>query len=135
MKSNRFWLEIIALGTGIALAIALLIATLGAAAVSVAVQDDNAQTESVTAGTKTYQGMVTCSRCRAKHPATLGRSATNCVLMCVHNGASFALIDGDHVYELTGDLRDLKKFAGQRAQITGTAQGNTIAVSSVAAGT
>jgi len=132
MKSNRFWLEIIAIGTAIALAIALLIATLGAAAVSVAAQDYAAR-ESAAPPTKTYMGMVTCTRCLAKHSAASGRTATNCVLICVHNGARFALIDGDKVYQLTGDVSLLKKFAGQRAQITGAAQDNTITVTSATA--
>ena len=133
MRSNRFWLEIIALGTVIALAIALLIATLGAAAGSVGSQDDSAQESSAAPAATSYTGMVTCSRCLAKHPATLGRTATNCVLTCVHSGAGFALIVGDKVYQLTGDISLLKQFAGQRAQITGVAQGNTIAVSSASA--
>ena len=132
MKSNRFWLEIIALGSAIALAVALLIATLGAVAVSVVAQDDGAQ---ATPAARTFQGMVTCSRCLAKHPATLGRTATNCVLTCVHSGAGFALIVGDKVYQLTGDVSLLKKLAGQRAQITGVAEGNTINVSSAVAAT
>src|SRR5437763_27837 len=101
MRSNRFWLEIIALGTVIALAIALLIATLGAAVGS---QDDSAQESSAAPAATSYTGMVTCSRCLAKHPATLGRTATNCVLTCVHSGAGFALIVGDKVYQLTGDI-------------------------------
>lgn len=130
MKANRFWIEIIALGTAIAFAIALLIATLGAAAATVGAQEESSQ---AAPAVKSYQGMVTCSRCRAKHSAALGRTATNCVLVCVQSGASFALIDGDNVHQLEGDASLLKKFAGQRAQITGTAHGNTIEVSSVAA--
>ena len=132
MKSNRFWLEIIALGSAIALGIALLIATLGAAAVAVAALDASAQEAAPLPTAKTYEGMVSCARCKAKHPATLARTATNCVLTCVHNGAGFALIDGDKVYQLTGDVSDLKKFAGQRARVTGVAEGDTIAVSSIA---
>ncbi len=132
MKSNRFWLEIIALGSAIALGIALLIATFGAAAVAVAALDANAQEAAPQPAAKTYEGMVSCARCKAKHPATLARAATNCVLTCVHNGAGFSLIDGDKVYQLTGDVSDLKKFAGQRARVTGVAEGDTIAVSSIA---
>jgi hypothetical protein len=128
MKMNRFWLEIIVLGTAIAVALALFIATLGAAAVAVAGQTSN---ESVSAPT-VYEGMVTCVHCGAKHAASLGRTASGCTLICVHGGSKFALVDGDKVYELDGDLGLLKKVAGQRARITGTTHGKTIQVSTVA---
>jgi hypothetical protein len=137
MNTNRFWIEIVAVGTAIAFALALLIATLGAAAATVGGQDETGQVNGAAEQQKayqqkTYQGMVTCSRCRAKHSATLGRTASNCVLICVHGGASFALVDGDKTYLLDGDLGVLKKVAGQRAEIIGTASGNTITVSSAA---
>jgi hypothetical protein len=131
MKRNRFWLEIIALGTAIALGIALLIATLGAAASTMMAQEDGGPATAVPV-TKVYRGMVTCSRCGAKHSAALGHSASDCVRVCVHSGAGFALIDGDKIYQLDGDLSTIKKVAGERAEITGVAHGNTISVSSVA---
>jgi hypothetical protein len=142
MRRNRFWIEIIALGTMIACALALLIATLGAGAAAVGGQDVSAappptspmqatlQTHDGPA--RTYEGMVTCSRCGAKHPAKMDRAASNCILVCVHGGATFALVDGEKVYQLAGDVKVLKKFAGQRAQVIGFAHGNTIEVSSAA---
>lgn len=130
MRTKHFWIEIIALGSAIALAVALLIATLGAAAGSMMAQDETSQ-PTPAAAVKTYRGMVTCSRCGAKHPAILDHGASDCVRICVHNGADFALIDGDKIYQLKGDLTMIKKAAGQRAEITGVAHGNTIAVSSV----
>jgi len=132
MKQNQFWIEIVALGTAIACALALLIATLGAAAVAVGGREAGQAAESGPAS-KTYQGMVTCSRCGAKHSAALGRTAANCVRVCVHGGAGFALVDGDTTYQLDGDLNLLKNVAGQRARIVGVAHGNTIKVSSVTA--
>ena len=132
MRTKHFWIEIIALGSAIALAVALLLATLGAAAGSVMAQDESGQATPAPA-VKTYRGMVTCSRCGAKHSASLGRSASDCVRICVHSGADFALIDGDKIYQLKGDLSMIKKVAGQRAEIIGVAQGNTISVSSVSA--
>lgn len=131
MKRNRFWLEIIALGTAIALGIALLIATLGAAASTMMAQEESGPATAPPV-TKVYRGMVTCSRCGAKHSAALGHSASDCVRVCVHSGAGFALIDGDKIYQLDGDLSTIKKVAGERAEITGVAHGNTISVSSVA---
>ena len=132
MRTKHFWIEIIGLGSAIALAVALLLATLGAAAGSVMAQDESSQTPAAPA-VQTFRGMVTCSRCGAKHSAALGHTASDCVRICVHSGAGFALIDGDKVYQLRGDLTMIKKVAGQRAEITGVAQGNTITVASVVA--
>jgi len=132
MKTKHFWIEIIGLGSAIALGVALLLATLGAAAGSMMAQDQSSQT-SPAPTEQTYRGMVTCSRCGAKHSAALAHSASDCVRICVHNGAGFALIDGDKIYQLKGDLTMIKKVAGQRAEITGIAHGNTITVSSVSA--
>jgi hypothetical protein len=145
MKKNRFWIEIVALATAMACALALLIATLGAGAAAVGGQNvstaaPQTQTQSLSAqsepqkqdgASQTYEGMVTCARCGAKHPAKLGGAAASCTLACVHGGAAFALIDGEKVYQLNGDLNLLKRFAGQRAQITGVAHGSTIEVSTV----
>jgi hypothetical protein len=78
-----------------------------------------------------YEGMVTCSRCGAKHSANLGKTASDCARICVHGGASFALVDSDQTRPLKGDLGLLKKFAGQRARIVGTLRGKTIEVSSI----
>ena len=140
MKANRFWIEIVALGTAIACALALLIATLGAAAVAVAERPESGRSESGQANApsarqQTREGMVTCSRCGAKHPADLGKTAGDCARACIQGGATFALVDGDKTYQLDGDLNLLRKVAGQRARIVGVVRGNTIKVSSVAAAT
>lgn len=126
IKNRHMWIEIVLLGTAIALALALLIATLGAAAVAV-----GQSTRVSASGTQFFEGMITCSRCGAKHQPALDRSASNCVRVCVHAGATFALIDDESVYVLEGDVGSLKRLAGQRARVTGTRTGNTIKVASV----
>src|SRR6201987_6508024 len=135
MKANRVWIEIVLLATGIACALALLFATLGTAAGAAVGEAKPRPERQEAAPERTYQGMVTCSRCGAKHPAALGRSATTCVRTCVHNGADFALVDADATYLLDGDLSALKRLAGQRARVVGALNGKTIRISSVAAGT
>ena len=130
MKTHRIWLEIVLLGTAIACALALLIATLGAAA-SVASGDAHAQTASQATTERAYEGMITCSRCGARHSAALGKAADVCVRICVHDGGSFALVNGESTYVLDGDLNALKKFAGQRVRVVGTLSGKTITISSV----
>jgi hypothetical protein len=138
MQRNRLWIEIIALGSAIALAVALLIASLGAVAgafstpESAQAADPQAQAAQPPVETaRVYEGMVTCSRCGAKHSPRLDQSAANCVRRCVRMGSTFTLIDGDTAYELEGDLTVLKTVAGQRARVTGFAHGNRIRVSSV----
>ena len=131
-NSSSVWIEIVLLATATALALALLLATLGAAAGAAVGQ---AAQPRPTAMAQSFEGMVTCSRCGAKHQAALDRSASTCVRVCVHGGASFALINGESGYLLDGDLGSLKKLAGQRARVTGTRIGNTIKVTTIASTT
>jgi hypothetical protein len=148
MKTNRFWIEIVALGTASACALALVIACVGAAGVAIAGRPQSSPAlatqaalgkaaESSPASSPPRQqireGMVTCSRCGAKHSADLGKTAVDCSLTCVHGGATFALVDGDKIYLLDGASDRLKKVAGQRARIVGVVRGDRIKVSSVAA--
>jgi len=50
----------------------------------------------------------------------------------VRKGASYVLVDGNRRYQLTGGEDALDKLVGQRATVTGTRQGNAIAVNSAA---
>lgn len=135
MSLHRFWIEIVMVGTGVACALALLIATLGAIAGVAGTALGQQQSKPVATAVRTYEGMVTCSRCGARHSPQLNRTAADCARICVHAGAQFALVDGEKMHLLEGDLTLLKKFAGERARITGSASGNTIRVASVVAGT
>jgi hypothetical protein len=141
MKANRVWIETVTLGTTIACACALLIATFaaGTAALTRSADAEIAQTagttqtnEATSEPLRIFEGMVTCSRCGAKHSAALGKAASDCTRQCVHAGASFALVEDERTYVLSGDLAALKKVAGQRATLRGTLRGNTIQVASVA---
>jgi hypothetical protein len=134
MGTNRVWIETVALGTAIACALALLIATLAAATIAVTGSPESAQTpEPAFIPSRTFEGMVTCSRCGAKHSAALGKTASDCTRQCVHGGAAFDLVDGDRTYTLEGDLTVFKKVAGQRARVVGSIRGNTIKVASIVA--
>lgn len=164
-RSQHFWIDLIVLVTGIACGLALLIATLGAAAgavedgSSLATQSSQSPTAPLPAqaaspspavhptwpspegqptnvaqqivSEQTFEGFVTCTQCGAKHAAKIGKSAADCTRMCVHGGSKFALVDGEKTYMLDGDLAQLKRVAGQRAQIVGAMKGNTIWVSSI----
>jgi hypothetical protein len=138
MRVQRIWIEIVVLGSVIALALALFLATVGAAAGWA--EGTIAQTTSPVAekpnanhAVQVFEGMVTCSRCGAKHSPALERPATVCVRVCVHGGASFELLTPDSAYVLKGELQAVKGLAGQRARVVGTLLGNAIQVRSVTA--
>lgn len=146
MKANRrFWIEIIALSSAVACALALLLATLGVAtaagepALSAQASEPNvaaaqpAATPPAATQDQTYEGMVTDTHCGARHDAAIGRGSSDCTRACVHAGAQFALVNGDKIYTLHGDLETLKRSAGQRSVIVGILNGDTIAVSSITA--
>lgn len=127
MKAKSVWIDIIIVGTTASLALALVMVVLGAAAGAVD-QNEPSQAPQVSANAQVFDGMVTCSKCGAKHSARMGQSASKCTRVCVRSGAKFALVNADSTYQLDGDLSLLKHLAGERAQIVGTLQGNTIHV-------
>lgn len=130
MRYHKFWIEIVVLGTAVAFVLALLLASLGAAASAASGEHESAAASAQQA----FEGMITCSKCGAKHSASLDHSASNCVRICVHAGADFALVDDNGLYFLDGDRVALKKVAGQRARITGVLNGRTIKVASASSG-
>jgi hypothetical protein len=131
MKPKRFCIETLGLSAAMACALALLIATLAAATTAVLDIPAWGQAESAVAQ-QTYEGMVTCSHCGARHNAFLGRTASDCSRVCVRGGATFALVDGDRTRQLDGDLSAISKYAGQRARVVGALRAQTIQVSSIA---
>jgi hypothetical protein len=86
--------------------------------------------------TQTFTGKVSDAMCGAKHSEARIAPA-DCVRACVQKGANYALVVGERVYTLkTSDqaaLDELNKLAWEQAKVTGTANGDTISVKSVAA--
>jgi hypothetical protein len=78
-----------------------------------------------------YEGLITDTKCGAKHSAVIGKMAADCALACVRGGEQFALVDGETTYLLEGDPVVLKRGAGQRVKIMGTLNGRRISASSV----
>jgi hypothetical protein len=132
MNPKHFWIEIVLLAAGIACGLALLFACLGAVAI-VAAEPYAPQAQASEHPQQTYEGMVTCSRCGARHSAASGKTAADCSRSCIRGGSQFALVEGEKTYLLDGDVALVKKFAGQRARIVGAANGHTITVSFAAA--
>jgi hypothetical protein len=94
-----------------------------------------ATTAVAAAKTQTFTGEVSDSMCGAKH--MMEGSKAECTHGCIGKGSSYALVVGDKVYALhTSDKAVQEKLgtlAGEQARITGTADGETIEVSQVAA--
>jgi hypothetical protein len=136
MNTRRIWIEIVLVGSAISVGLALLLASIGAAAGIAeaskdALQAATAATQKAAPAEQVFDGMVTCSRCGARHSPALQRPATVCVRVCVHGGATFALVGADSSYVLRGDSQLFKPFAGERARVVGTLSGHTILVRSV----
>ena len=91
-----------------------------------------AQTSAKPAAAKTLTGVVSDSMCGAKHMAK-DKSAADCTRECVKGGSDYALVAGGKVYPLKGDKAELDKYAGQRATVKGTLDGNNLNVESITA--
>jgi len=139
MNPNRSWISLILTcvltAIGAAIAFAIIVAA-GAAAdrQSPDASSDQAQLTSPSAPQAEvggiYQGVVTDSRCGARHMRNSRLNPTECARFCVRQGASYVLVDGNRRYKLVGSQEALEKFAGQRIRVSGTRQGETIQVSS-----
>lgn len=89
---------------------------------------------SVAASKQTFTGEVGDAMCGNKH---MEGTPAECTRTCVSKGSKYALVVGEKVYVLnTTDpavLATLDKQAGKKTTLTGTLDGDTIEVSSVAA--
>jgi hypothetical protein len=77
-----------------------------------------------------FNGMITDSYCGARHLRGSRQGPAECARTCVRKGARYVLVDGNRRYQLTGGEDALDKLVGQRATVTGTRQGDAIAVNS-----
>jgi hypothetical protein len=86
------------------------------------------------AAKQTFTGEVGDAMCGKQH---MEGTPAECTRICVSKGSKYALIVGEKVYILdTADkaaLGTLDQQAGKNAAVTGTLDGDTIHVSSVAA--
>ena len=136
-KPNYSWLTLLtfctatALATALGLAILITGATLAFAGGKKSFNSSSSQAASV-APDRTYAGVITDSACRARHVKDSGKSPAECARTCVRKGAQYTLVDGERSYLLEGNATDVEKLAGQRAKITGTLDGSTIKVTSIA---
>jgi hypothetical protein len=62
-----------------------------------------------------------------------GKTSAECVRSCVRHGAHSVLVDGEKVYALAGDPTELEKPAGERVNVIGMLEGDTIKVKAIVA--
>jgi hypothetical protein len=84
---------------------------------------------------QSFTGKISDAMCGAHH--MMSGSEADCTHACVGKGSKYALVVGDKLYFLnTSDkaaLASLDKLAGSDAKVSGTLDGDTIQVASVAA--
>jgi len=81
---------------------------------------------------KTFTGVITDTMCGKDHSMMNIKPDSKCVMECVKSGSKYALLEGNNVYELS-DQKMPEKFAGQKVKVTGTLNGSTLQVKSIAA--
>jgi hypothetical protein len=124
---SRFWFHTVGVSVTAAVLFAVVIALLTATAVLAFSQKESPDAQPL----QTVAGMLTDSRCGARHPSTSKMSVSQCARFCIKQGASWALVDGDAVYMLKGDSPAFDRMAGQRVKLTGLIEGNSIQVQSI----
>lgn len=82
-------------------------------------------------GSQTFSGVVTDERCGARHQPETDKSSAECVKMCVDKGSRYALVNGDKTFLLENGTGELGKLAGQRVNVVGSQDGDTIRVVAV----
>ncbi len=135
-KQNRSLLRVLtyaftaALLTGPAFALGVAGATLAFAG-SPSFDLSSPQSSSVSAD-QVFSGMITDSRCGARHSQDSVEGPAECIRSCGH-GAKYMLVDGEANYILAGSPAVLDSLAGQRARIQGTLDGAVLSVTAAVA--
>ena len=133
MKQNRFWFSLIVLCVTVACAAAIVLAIISATtALAVTTEDPSpVQAKAETSvRQKVLKGVVSDTSCSAKHVSE-DKTAAECVRACVRHGAQYALISGERVYLLDGNLAEFDQLAGQRTEVVGLLEGDLLTVRSI----
>lgn len=134
MNNRRVWFGLIAFCVTPALTFALSAAVLFMGA-AVAFAGPDAVKPVATQGAdnareRVFAGLLTDDHCGARHDMDSDMNPTECTKMCVRNGSRYVLVEGNKRYALAGNESQLDALAGQRVNVAGTLNGNTIKVDS-----
>ncbi len=133
MKQNRFWFSLIALCVTVACAAAIVLAIVSATTALAVTTKEPPSTEAKAEAfdrQKVLKGVVSDTSCSARHVSE-DKTAAECVRACVRHGAQYALISGERVYLLDGNLAEFDHLAGQRAEVVGLLEGDQLTVTSI----
>jgi hypothetical protein len=131
-KHDRSWLTLVSFLIATTLASSLVFALAFAGVTAVIGESAQAADEpqlGPIATEQTFSGVITDARCGARH-TNREKNASECSRVCVRRGSNYIIINGDKKYELIGELRQIDEFAGQRVNLTGVLDRQTIKVSS-----
>jgi hypothetical protein len=133
-NKNRSWLSLLGFCLTCVLASALAVAVvLAGVTLVLAIGQSTFEAAASTLPTQTLSGVISDSNCGARHNPALGKSPAECTRACVRRGASYVLVDGDQTYVLRGKPSAFDRLAGQRVQVIGALDGDTVRVKSIAA--
>jgi hypothetical protein len=135
MKQRRFWLGLVGLCVAVACALAIVLAVVSAATALAVTSGELpaalGKGDAVNRQQK-FTGVVTDGFCGARHTAA-DKNAAECTRACVKKGAKYVLVGPDKSYLLDGNMAEVSRLSGQRAQVVGWLEGNVVTVDSIAA--
>jgi len=79
----------------------------------------------------TFTGTVSCSKCQGIQPLHKGYTRWTWALQSISEGDDIVLVVGDDVYKLQGDKDQILKFMERKATVTGTLDGQRLAVQTI----
>jgi hypothetical protein len=84
------------------------------------------------ATSQTWTGTISDAMCKGMHN---GKDAKQCTADCIKNGSKYVLVvDDKTIYNIDNQkFKDLPKFAGDSAVVTGTMKDDTITITKMAA--
>jgi len=81
---------------------------------------------------QTITGVISDDMCDKDHKMMNVTPDAKCVIECVKGGSKYVLLSGTNVYVLS-DQKAPEKFAGKKVSVTGSLNGKTLQVDSIAA--
>jgi hypothetical protein len=83
------------------------------------------------ATSQTWTGTISDAMCKGMHN---GKDAKQCTADCIKNGSKYVLVvDDKTIYNIENQkFKDLPKFAGDNAVVTGTIKDDTITITKMA---
>ncbi len=79
----------------------------------------------------TLTGTVSCSKCQGIQPLHKGYTRWTWALQSISEGDDIVFVVGDDVYKLQGDKDQILKFMERKATVTGTLDGQRLAVQTI----